>query len=167
MSNVKARILIVCVILVGTLFSLSPHPVLAQDKVQVDHIAVGFEKLKEKINLFFNFSKTGKTKYQIALTEKRLAELRYVVDSEQVDLTEETASRYATYVGNLTNYVVKNNVASYKSEINSMFETHKTALETMRNKFTFRSAWWLMLQQDIDTVNIFQNKLDSLKASGT
>ena len=147
------------------LFSGNSYPVFAQNKIPADHVAVGFEKLKEKITLFCTFSKSGKTKYQILLTEKRLAELKYAVDSEQIDLIEKTSSRYATYVGKLTNYIIKNNQVSFQKELNSLFEMHKGTLEIMRNKFIYDSAWWLMLQQDIDTVNIFQIKLNSLNAS--
>ena len=165
MNITKKTIIITVGAIIVILFSGNSYPVFAQNKIPADHVAIGFEKIKEKITLFSNFSKSGKTKYQIVLTEKRLAELKYAVDSGQTDLVEPTSSRYATYVGKLTNYIIKNNQVSFQKELNSLFEMHKGTLEIMRNKFIYDSAWWLMLQQDIDTVNIFQIKLNSLNAS--
>ena len=164
---IKSIIFISCFIVISSLIAVHPHTAQAQDKIQVDHISVGFEKLKEKITLFFSLTVNKKIRYQIVLVNKRLAELKYAIDSEQIDLIEPTSSRYATYVGKLVNYVTKNKATASLVDINIMFENHKGALAIMRDKFPSNSAWWLMLQQDIDTINIFQNKLSLLNTSGT
>lgn len=150
------------------IFSL-PGVVLAQEsqtetktKVEVDHVANVLEKFREKVTLFFKFSKEDKYSYQKFLLEKRLAELKYVIDTKQGNLIEETSSRYSTYLGNFTDFVIKNKLTSKKEEILKMYEEHQKILDTLQINFEFESGFWLLLQHDINTVKIFSEQIKLL-----
>lgn len=131
-------------------------------KVTVNHVAAGFEKFQEKIILLFKFSKGSKTEYLQFLSEKRLAELVYSLESNQIDLLEPTASRYTTYIGNLTNYMVANKVSSKKQDVTSMFERHIKVVKKLHEKVPQDSGWWIALQHDINAAADFKEKINRL-----
>lgn len=131
----------------------------ASNRVTVDHVATVLEKFKEKITLFFKFSKEEKFNYNQYLVEKRLAELKYVVDSKKGDLVEETSSRYTTYLGNFTDFAVKNSFSNKKDELLIMYKSQKTVLEELQKNFEFESGFWLLLQHGINSTNIFSTQV--------
>lgn len=128
-------------------------------ELEVDHVANVIEKFKEKVTLFFKFSKEDKFNYQKFLLEKRLAELKYIVDSKEWNPVEETSSRYATYLGKFTGFIVESNLKGKKEEILSMYGRHKLVLEELQKNFEFESGWWLLLQHDINSTEIFSSQL--------
>lgn len=130
--------------------------------IQVNHIANNVEKLQEKITLFFKFDKKDKTKYMEFLSEVRLAELYYGIKSNQLDLLEPSASRYSTYIGNLTNFAMANRVSSEKDELTKMFEQHIKIIEELQSSIPHDSGWWLALQHDINSAKLFKDKIKSL-----
>lgn len=127
----------------------------------VDHIATTPEKILEKVNLFFRFSKEAKVDYYDYLLEKRLAELSYAVKSNNNDLIEPTASRYSTYIGVMTQYMISSNVASKKDQIISTYARHEKILLELQSKFEHDSGWWLAIQNDINSTKDFSTKLSN------
>ena len=119
-------------------------------------------KVKEKIGLFLKFSSTSKAKYWRKLIDTRLAEIIYVVDVDMIGDVEETTSRYSTYLGHYTNYLEKKNLTSQREISLAMFEKHKEILGILRDNFEYDSAWWLLIQHDINTIDIFKGKVESL-----
>lgn len=147
------------------LFSLpvSSEVVLAQETlVKVDHVAGKIEKLKEKISLFLKIDKKRKADYLQFLAEKRLAELSYVIETDDINKIEETASRYSTYIGNFTNFVAEKKVSDKSDEIVDMFNRHAAVIDNLQAKFEFESGWWLALQQAEDATKIFSDKIKDL-----
>lgn len=135
--------------------------VLAKD-TKVDHVAGGFEKFREKISLFITFDKGAKTNYQQILTEKRLQELEYILESNKIDLLEPTASRYTTYAGNLVNYVFANKVTEKKSDLIKMFEDHEKRAGELQKKIPLDSGWWIALQHCMNVAKMSEEKLKTL-----
>lgn len=142
-------------------FLLAPFNVSA-DSVKVDHLATRVEKLKEKITLFFKFNKSDKANYYQYLVEKRLGEMTYVIENNKIDLVEETASRYATYLGQLTDYVRKNNLSGEKSDLLEIFERHTKIISESQKKFKYDSGWWLAIQHDLNTIIILKDQIKNL-----
>lgn len=147
---------------------LSVPLVSAQDEsatasaIKVGHVAGRPEKLREKLILFFKFNKKDKADYYQFLAEKRIAELAYVIESNQIDLVEPTASRYSTYIGTLTDFVTKNNITAKKEDLIEMFERHQKVVGKLQEEFKFESGWWLALQHDINTARLFKEKVEKL-----
>ena len=84
-----------------------------------------------------------------------------VAENSELGVFEETSSRYATYVGRYTEYIVTKKLSGQKESTNQMFNKHKEILTPFLYKYDYNSAWWLLLQQDIDTINIFQKKINN------
>lgn len=130
--------------------------------MKVDHTATFIEKVKDKINLFLKFDKKSKVDYHQYLAEKRLAELEYIIRTDQIDSVEKFASKYSTYIGHLTNYTVKNQVKEKKQDIISMFDRHIVVLKKIQTRFEFESGWWLVLQHDVNSAKIFKEKINQI-----
>ncbi|QQG47064.1 MAG: hypothetical protein HY044_02895 [Candidatus Woesebacteria bacterium] len=157
----KIFISLLSVLVLGLMISSSQ--IYAQElKFEVNHIANGFEKIGEKITLFLKFSKTSKVDFYEYLAEKRLAEISYVIEANQIDSVEPTASRYSTYIGVLTNYVEANKVTSKKGDLVKMFERHSKILTNLQSKFKHDSGWWLAIQNDINNTKTFSEKIKTL-----
>ncbi|TSC64475.1 MAG: Uncharacterized protein G01um101493_117 [Microgenomates group bacterium Gr01-1014_93] len=152
----------ICVLLFALMVFFSTS-VKAEDmsevEFEVNHVAKGFEKFKEKALLFFKFSKDDKYKYQKFLLEKRLAELKYVIDSKEWDPIETTSSRYTSYLGRFHDSVVKSNLKGVNEEVLSIYERHGKVLRELQKNFEFEGGWWLLLQHDINSTKIFSEKL--------
>lgn len=154
-------------------FGLLQTNVLARDAtnspafVEVTHTAGFFEKVQEKITLFFKFSDNDKTDYYKYLTEKRLGELKLVVESESfVDKDfqlEQTTSRYSSYLGQTTDFVIGRRLLQKKEKLLSIYEEQRLVLESLRDHFPANSGWWLLLDQDATATKIYSDKLKDLK----
>lgn len=139
---------------VSHVFAQSP-----QVTVKVNHVATVLEKFQEKVTLFFKFSKNDKYNFQKYLLEKRLAELKYVIDNNDWDPVEETSSRYATYLGNFTDFVLKNRLSDKKRDVLETYERHEQILEDLHKKINIDSGWWLLLQHDINLTKIYGEQI--------
>lgn len=149
-------------ILILLIFSLVSTPLALAQETKVDHVAGLFEKLKEKITLFFIFNKEGKADFQKNLTEKRLAELEYIMNKNDIDMLEPLASRYTTYAGNVVNFTLANRVSSKKDSLISMFQNHTQRIERLQSKIPVDSGWWLALQHGINVASSSAEKVKSL-----
>ena len=112
--------------------------------------------------MFFKFSQKDKINYQQELTEKRLAELKYVIDSDKGDMIEDTSSRYSTCLGNLTEAVVKNKATDKKQELLTMYENHAKVLENLISQMEVESGFWLLLKHDINYIKIYSDQIKAL-----
>ena len=131
-------------------------------KTKVDHRASFWEKVSEKINLFTKFNKVGKAKYWRELIDTRFAEIKYAVDGSRLGDIEDMTSRYSTYLGYYSEFLIKNNLSSEKEITLSMFGKHSEILKGLQQKYEFDSAWWMLIEHDINTLVIFKDKIQKL-----
>lgn len=155
------RIIVFFLFLTVVLFASGSMTLVEGTKfeTEVSHVANVVEKFQEKVTLFFKFSKEEKYKFQKFLVDKRLSELKYVVDSKQGNLIEETTSRYSTYLGNFSEFVINKKLISKKEDILKMFETHAKILETLQENYESESVFRMLIQHDINTIKIFSDKI--------
>lgn len=113
----------------------------------------------EKTKLLFQFSPEGKAEYWRKLVEVRLDNLKSAVDQNNLGLIEETSSRYSTYVGRYSEYVLGNRIRGQKEAAIEMFNKHAEILSSIQTKYIYDSAWWLLIQHDINTLGIFKEKI--------
>ena len=171
-------------ITIALIFSFFPHIVLADNAEQtnlvesstsalmkvplssesaslkVDHVANVLDRLKEKINLFFKFSDEAKANYMQELADKRLGELVYIMTTGEGDPIEELSSRYATHINRLTTLIIDKKLDKNKQSLLKMYGTHLNILNNIQQNFEFESGWWILLQHDINTVKMSQDKLN-------
>lgn len=154
-----SKALLILVILATVLFI--PSRASAQEYM-VDHIASPREKIVEKIGFWLKFSKEDKVRYYQKLLDKRLGEIAFGA-ATNVDLIEPTASRYATYVGNLINYIEANQINTQKDGLVKQFDLHSKAVKEIQSKYEYESGWWLALQHDINMLATAKEKVEGLK----
>ena len=116
------------------------------------------KRLKEKIYTAITFSVKEKTRYGIVLLEKRLSELASLVDRKDATYLESSAQRFAAQAGVLTNHALTGD-REMKELVLSYFEGYKPVLEQLRDNYPANYAYWLSIQQDIDTLNILSEQL--------
>lgn len=131
--------------------------------VKVDKVSNVLDRFSERIQGWFKFSGEEKASYQRGLIEKRLAELQYVIDDGQGDLIEEVSSRYATYVGKFTDDLIPKKLSAENDKYLVMYANHLKILPELRDHFPSNSGWWLLLSHDINTVQIFSDKINNSK----
>lgn len=149
--------------LIAFVLVLTPYNIVRADspsvEIEVDHVANVLEKFKEKVTLFFKFSNEAKIDYQKYLLEKRLAELKYVVDGPEWDPVEETSSRYATYVSKFSESAIKNASSEKKVDILNTITRHEKIIEALQRNFEYDGGWWLLLQHDRNLIKMYSDKL--------
>ena len=92
------------------------------------------------------------------LLEKRLSELVDLIDSKNDNEIANSTQRFAYQAGKLAEGSYKDK-SDRKNEIISLFEKYIPILEEMRDNFHSNSPFWLLSQQDIDTLNILSDRL--------
>lgn len=117
-------------------------------------------KVLERANLIFKFSGLDRARYWQKLLDIRLAELKMEVDDENFDLVEETASRYSTYLGRYAEFVIGKKIIDQKETILDQLKVHSEVLSKLRDGFEYDSAWWLMIQHDVNTIQIFKERIE-------
>lgn len=133
-----------------------------RSRPNTNHIA-RLEKFEEKLILNLKFDRSRKADYYQFLLEKRLAELKFAAtNKDQLDYVEETASRYTTYLGYLSDFIIQNKMTNRKDELLQTFSEHTQIIEELQKNYQFDSGWWLAIQHDINTLKIFSDQIKPL-----
>lgn len=130
--------------------------------VSVNKITNIGERLAEKINLFSKFSVYRKEAYMHYLVEKRFGDIIYVIDNGHGDLIEEATSRYSTYAGYLTEFIIKNDLVDQKDKTLNMFDSHSKILEKYLLEQNYNSGFWLLIQHDINYLKIYSSQIRAI-----
>lgn len=132
-------------------------------QVKVEKISNVMDRFKEKFTLFFKFRSEDKLSFQQQLVEQRLGELDYVIKNGQGDFIEEVSSRYAAYVGRYGENILSSKNIAQKKQALVMFKNHSQILAVMRDNFPANSSFWMLLQHDINTIQIYSDKIENSK----
>lgn len=108
------------------------------------------EKVQETINSIFD--KGHKAKFMTQLSDRRLAELMYIVNTEKVHYLEKTASRYISQLGLISEELGRTMVDA--DFVKAHLDKHIAALEEIKDKFELQSAQWLFIQQALETSKV-------------
>lgn len=168
-SILMVRIFVASFLIIGALF-LSPSFAFAQANnastsafvTEVDRVANLRDRILERIILFFKFNPESSIEYQSQLVEKRLAEVKYVVDSGDWDPIEDVSSRYSSYLGRLTKFVLDHKMVSKKDDLIKMYSNHEAILEEILKNFESNSGFWLLIQHDINANKLYQQQIRDL-----
>lgn len=120
-----------------------------------------FEKVGEKLGLFLNFDREKKVSYFARLTNKRLGELKYVIETKNYDGVEVSSSRYSTYVLSFADLAVANLANDKRAAYIGMLESQKKEAERLRDVFAFESGWWLSLSHSVNSAQIVREKISN------
>lgn len=117
-----------------------------------------FKRVKEKVLMTIKITSKSKYKYSVILLEKRLSELVSLVDVKDPNLVTGSSQRFSYQAGILADLNSKLKV-SEKENIKTMFDNYKKILSELRDNYSANSAYWLLIQQNIDTLNILSDKM--------
>ncbi len=126
--------------------------------LKIDNPSNHFDRFIEKIVLFTKFSQESKADYMMSLLDKRLADLYIVVVNDKGNLIEEISSRYASYTGSLGDFFNENELGEKERKLSQKFKNHIEILTEIQKRYKNDSPFRMLLQHDINTINIIQEK---------
>ena len=113
-----------------------------------------WEKTREKLV----FSDEGKASYHHDLLKKRLYELEYATESSMAEVAD--ASLRASYeAGRVVELLEQIGDEDKSKDFREALLLYGKILPPWRDRFPANSAYWLWVQQTIDSFNILANRL--------
>lgn len=161
MKNKAKFIIVIYAILLANMPSLAN----AQQTMGLPNIIVQpgmfiypFMRLEEKIFERFQFNNEAKGKYYQDILQKRLAELKIVVDNNYLDEVEKSSQRVSYQVGILSDYIKNKNLNNKKNSIQKIYQEDKVILEKLRDKYQANTSFWMLIQHVINSIDFNSQK---------
>lgn len=129
-----------------------------QDINPKDGYKYSFKRLQEKIILLFSFSESAKINTYTDLLNRRLAELKYVVDNKDISNIQTVTQRYAQTAGEITNFTIQDSPAQ-KELTKKLLEAHLLVIMQQQKSFNDTTAEWRFLKHDEDYLKIYISQL--------
>ncbi|MBI2268245.1 MAG: hypothetical protein HYU80_02215 [Candidatus Blackburnbacteria bacterium] len=160
--------------LFGILSFSFPYSALAQtDTAPVAAEEVTYEKVNpdggfaylqkrfsEKAKLFFlSFSTERSEDYYRQLANRRLAEVKYIIDQNKMAYFEKATVRYSTAVGNWVEYINKKGLSREKEPAVQLLSQHVPVVQKLMEKYDPTTAEWRFVKHDLDYLNIYISQL--------
>jgi len=142
---------------VKTVFAQEETVYLPVEKTLPTSSLYPFKRLWEKARLTLIFTQNGKLNYKKLLMEKRLSELVSLVNNKDTENIERASQRFAYQAGVYAEQVQKNNHST--EEALETFGKYKRVFPRLRDHYPANGAYWLSIQQDLDTLNILSDEI--------
>lgn len=166
------RILILSVIAIATLvFTLIITPVFGQDLASPAPVTYekvnpndGFSYIQkrfgEKIKLIIlSFSANSKENFYKELANRRIAELKYIIDNKDVNNFEIATIRYSSTIGEWAEFIINKKLEEKKKPAIEVLTSHLPVVEQLMTGFDGTTAEWRFVKQDADYIRIYTSKL--------
>lgn len=114
------------------------------------------KRLFEKISGKLLFMKDSRINYEQKLLKKRFSELKYIVETKNLDEIQRTSERFAYQAGILTDLCLGEPVEKRERVIN-LFKNYKDDINLLKYNYELDSSYWILMLHDV-------NSLDSLTA---
>lgn len=126
-----------------------------------NYLIYSLKRLFEKTIIFTKLSKDSKMNYYKELTLTRMAELKNVVDQNLLSEVEQSTQRLSYQVGTLSDFIStdKTDLPNESQEISDLLNSLKNPLAILRDKYPANSAYWLLIQHNINSIDINLQKL--------
>lgn len=111
-------------------------------------------------NILLKFTPTGGLYiFHSKLLKTRLAELKHVAEKRFLSHIEKSSQRFAYQTGILSDFIIEKKLTQEKEEQLEYFEQYKKIIASLRDLYQSNSSYWILLQQDIDTLDLNVEKL--------
>lgn len=153
------------VLITLAIFTLSLSSISAQMDVPyesvnpTDGISYLLKRINEKISLFFAFSDGNKVKSYKRLTNVRLAELKFIIENKRQAYFEKSTQRYFTVAGEFVSFITSKNLKSEFIPVREQLQSQIPILTGLRNQYSPESAEWRFVEDDINYVKGYIDKL--------
>lgn len=156
-NNIKKILVVLLAIFVAALF-LSPgsNPDFSP--------LYSLKRVQEKLFSAISVSPAAKADYYQHLLDQRLAEMDHLVKSQHYTYLWSSSLRYAATAGNLTDYIIANNLKDKFSSVTDQFNKHKQVLYDLYvyyPKNINNDEWKYVL----DDINYLEANLEKLAAA--
>lgn len=119
------------------------------------------KRFGEKIKLIlFSVSANSKENFYKELVNRRLAELKFIIDNKDVNNFEIATIRYSTTVGEWTEHILAKKLDDKKKPAIEVLSTHTPVVEQLMQGFDGTTAEWRFVKQDADYIKIYSAKLE-------
>lgn len=119
------------------------------------------KRLGEKLRVFsFLTNNKKRALYLATLTDKRLAELAYIVDKKDLANIETSSQRYEASVGNATELLVSKKLTNETPEFIEKLKKQQAVLDVLSTKFDYKTAEYRFVMNDVNSVKLYLDKLD-------
>lgn len=107
----------------------------------------------------------SKLNYMIVLLDTRLDELSKQVNRKSYGYILPSCSRYSTQAGEITDFIIQNNLTSEATFVENQFKEHIKVLKNLYEVYPkdTDNFEYKYIQDDINYLNIYLDKLSSVK----
>lgn len=117
------------------------------ESLNPNSLAYPLKSIEERIKLSLMFNEYAQSRYSISLVNTRFRELVYIINFKKTGFLNEAVGRFNTQVGK-----IKLNSNLINSNYKNKYHKDMLILEVLRDKYPANSAYWLNIQQTIDTL---------------
>lgn len=143
--------------------SMFPKNSLAVEKVNPSNgLNYKIKRLNEKVMFLVKFSNLAKVNYHKDILTKRLEELKFVVENNEISFLETSSQRYETTAGILTEFLIAKKLTNERDSTIKLFEEHKKEIEKLRDNYDYGIVEWRLIMNDYNSLNIYIDKLRNL-----
>ena len=127
-----------------------------------NYYSYNLKRLKEKLSLtLFHRTPTRRVNFLKVLLLRRIAELKFVVERDDIANLQNSSQRYSTTAGQITEVITKNSLNSEKEYFRKLFKDHTLLLEQLQTNYKYDSGQWLFLKWDIDYLKLYSERLSN------
>lgn len=159
-------ILIFPVNVFSTVFSQDSSFIPNDQTINPGHIMYPLKRVWENLGKSLSLSDDSKFKFDYDLSDTRLSELNYVVNFNLENEIQRASERFAYQVGITTDYIITGNKDNLSGSIIEKHRLFKSNLESLLSKFPANSSYWLLIRQDMDTLDILTTKIRDKQING-
>jgi len=135
--------------------------VLSQNANPNSLFLYNLKRLQEKTILKLMVSPKNNLGYQTKLLEKRLGEIVTITNLNEHSFILKSSLRYSTTTGQITEYILKNNMQDSILPTQSILKRHRDVLQAVVDKYPKDlDIEWKFIQDDINYVDIYSKMLD-------
>lgn len=160
--TILSALLLVCILLVSSPLVFAADSSSSAVIKKMTHVSNLFEKVGEKIGLYFRFSNESKLDYMEKTLETRLGEIDYVFNDDRLDRLEETTSRYSTYLANIDKFIEDKKLFLKKDELKKILIRQRPYLEFRRDSLEYGSGLWMLASHAVNSNKITEERINSL-----
>lgn len=154
----KYLLLLICLFLIlPNSVSADEVAIPAKSTINPDSYLYSLDRALEKVFYNFQFSNQSKANYYKNLLEERFFELNYIAGNKLIGQVENSSKRFAAQAGVLVDFINANNIE--KESVKNILDEYKDQLPKLRDNYPANSSYWMLIQQDIDSINLYLEKL--------
>lgn len=130
---------------------LSQMGFMGFEKVNPNLLIYPFKRFTEEVRLVLFLKSDDQKRYRYKLLDNRFKELVYIINFQKTGFLPENVNRYYGYIGSL-----RKDFPIVEPEYKDQAKKYLSLLEILRDRNPANSAYWMSIQQAIDSTRSFE-----------